>query len=323
MGYCPLISEDLERLVAHIHRLLEEESVEVTWNKRISDPDNPDQLRQVDVLIRREGFVTHVECRSHKRKQDVTWVEELIGRRQSLGADLIIAVSDAGFTEGAKKKAETHGIVLRELRELSENEVSSWGKKVKLSIKWLHFDDLSFEFYLDSRSQSIPTSDRILQVLSSAGGGLYSIFEAVKKGLDRNGITKERMSYTAPFTVDLTVDNCVICGVEVDMQAWLTEEMLEVPSVFEYRSATEDATDKKISISASEQNTLRVCQSDDEVSVIIDFSKIHPPCNGMLYRFKSEFDRKVRFRQFQLLDKRLPAIELKNLRVTVGVPRDD
>ena len=66
-----------------IHQLLEIEGSTVTWNDHIPDPDNPSRPRQIDVSIRRDGSLTLVECRIHKDPQDVTWVEELMGRRTS------------------------------------------------------------------------------------------------------------------------------------------------------------------------------------------------------------------------------------------------
>src|ERR1700737_3927288 len=104
----PAFKQRIER----IHRLLEAEDPQVIWKDHIPDPDNPTQSRQIDVSIRRDGSLTHVECRIHKEPQDVTWIEERIGRRASLRADAVIAVSSSGFTQGAQLKAEAHGIIL-------------------------------------------------------------------------------------------------------------------------------------------------------------------------------------------------------------------
>src|SRR5437016_5800572 len=115
-------STAMEQQVERIKRLLEPQGAEVLWNEKIPDPDNPKQLRQIDVTIRRDGKLTHVECRVHQEPQDVSWIEELIGRRISLGADAVIAVSASGYTEGAILKANAKGIILRELSTLSEDE---------------------------------------------------------------------------------------------------------------------------------------------------------------------------------------------------------
>jgi hypothetical protein len=111
--------KQMERQVERIERLIAQEGSEVTWNDRIPDPDNPRQRRQIDITIRRDGRLTIVECRMEKSPQDVTWIEQLMGRRESLHADSVIAVSASKFTKGAIMKADAHGIILRNLATLS------------------------------------------------------------------------------------------------------------------------------------------------------------------------------------------------------------
>jgi hypothetical protein len=79
-------SDEFEIMIARIHELLEGEDASVEWNEKIPDPDNQEQMRQVDVLIRKNGFTSLIECRLHKEPQNVKWIEELIGRRISLDA---------------------------------------------------------------------------------------------------------------------------------------------------------------------------------------------------------------------------------------------
>jgi HJR/Mrr/RecB family endonuclease len=112
-------SDAFEQQIQRIYELLADSGAEVTWNENIPDPDNPSQPRQIDVTIRRAGTLTLIECRQHKSRQDVQWIEELIGRRISLGAQAVIAVSSSGFTAGARAKASKHGVILRDLPELS------------------------------------------------------------------------------------------------------------------------------------------------------------------------------------------------------------
>src|ERR1700682_3606049 len=115
--------ESLERQIYRIHELLERSHDDVTWNDHIPDPDNPIQPRQIDITIRRDGKLTIVECRIHKEPQDVTWIEALIGRRMSLRASAVIAVSASGFTQGAQAKATQFGVILRDFDTLTQEEV--------------------------------------------------------------------------------------------------------------------------------------------------------------------------------------------------------
>ncbi len=147
-----------ERQIERIHRLLEAEESEVTWDDHIPDPDSPNRLRQIDVTIRRDGSLTLVECRLHKEPQDVTWIEELIGRRISLRADAVIAVSDSGFTKTAREKGSHHGVILRDFATLSSEEVQSWGKKWKLTVNYCEFFGVTVLLEIDTPRPSVPPS---------------------------------------------------------------------------------------------------------------------------------------------------------------------
>ena len=132
-------SQNFEKLVSRIHKLLSDEETEINWNEKIPDPDNPSQSRQIDILVKREGVITHIECRTHNKPQDVKWIEELIGRRLSLNADFIIAVSDSGYTKGAIAKAKKFEIILRNLRELDDEEILQWGRKSEITLTYYGF----------------------------------------------------------------------------------------------------------------------------------------------------------------------------------------
>ena len=120
-------SEKFELQIKRIHDLIEQPGSKVTWDDHIRDPDNPSQTRQIDITIGRDNTLTHIECRFRDKKQDVNWIEELMGRRISLKADAIIAVSAKGFTKGAIAKAKSYGIILRDIISLTEEEIREWG----------------------------------------------------------------------------------------------------------------------------------------------------------------------------------------------------
>lgn len=97
----PRASDTFEQRIHRIHELLEGSNAIVTWDDKVPDPENPKRPRQIDVTIKRGRHVTLIECRIHHKRQDVKWIEELIGRRASLHAHSVIAVSASGFTAGA------------------------------------------------------------------------------------------------------------------------------------------------------------------------------------------------------------------------------
>lgn len=150
--------QKFERQIERIHQLLEGKGSNVTWNDHIPDPDNPRQLRQIDISIRRDGSLTLVECRLHKEPQDVTWIEELMGRRISLGAEAVIAVSSSGFTKTAQEKAKNYGIILRDFAGLSREEVENWGRKWKLVVNYCEFANVRCALVVDGpRPSATPT----------------------------------------------------------------------------------------------------------------------------------------------------------------------
>lgn len=148
-------SELFEKMVARIHSILEGSGSTVTWDDKIIDPDNEKRTRQVDATIRTGNFLTIVECRIHKNKQDVKWIEELIGRRISLNADAVLAVSSSGFTEGAILKAKKYGIVTRDFISLTEEEIRRWGKVSEIILNYVKFINPKLTLRLKHKSTNV------------------------------------------------------------------------------------------------------------------------------------------------------------------------
>lgn len=144
------VSDDFEKQIKRIHDVLVQDTGTVTWNDKISDPDNPKQSRQIDISVTRADGLIHIECRHHKTAQDSKWIEELYGRKVSLGAVAMIGVSSSGFTEGAVKKAKRLGIFLCNLSHLTESEILSWGKKTTVRFIYYIFSNLEICFFLKS-----------------------------------------------------------------------------------------------------------------------------------------------------------------------------
>ena len=57
-----------------------------------------------------------IECRDHRRGSDLKWIDELIGKYNSLPVDRIVAVSRQGFSKSALAKADAHRIETRTLK---------------------------------------------------------------------------------------------------------------------------------------------------------------------------------------------------------------
>jgi hypothetical protein len=297
-------SEDFEHLIERIHMLVESEDSIVTWNDRIIDPDNPDQLRQIDVTIARQGHLTHVECRFHRTPQDVKWIEELIGRRASLKADAMIAVSASGFTEGATKKAEAHGIILRTLHTLSEQEIRDWGRVTNVEVIYYEFTDTVVEFRIaaDARIRGPLISDEHGKPVN-----YRALFKSVMhmladnaslKNIGESDIIKFHSTVDAPVFL---VDGIKSTGCMVDTNVRRIVRKLSLASVVAY--AAPDGVDltENANVQHFDAEGFEILQNSDEVAVVVDLTDAPPPPRCLLHTVWFDFGRVITTRWFKLI----------------------
>ncbi|MEU1519916.1 restriction endonuclease [Streptomyces sp. NPDC005811] len=124
----PKAGRGLEELVATLEEILADSAVEVRSPDHIDGKSG--SSREVDVSLRaRVGSVevlVILECRDRGRSQDIEWIDQLIGKRDDVGASKAVAVSRAGFTSGAQKRAEQGAIELRTLDSVTRETVWGW-----------------------------------------------------------------------------------------------------------------------------------------------------------------------------------------------------
>lgn len=122
-------SREFEKLVASLEKELSEISVEVKSPDFIYDKV-AEEYGEVDVSLRHNidshEILTAIECRYRKKKQDVTWIEQIATKRDDIGANNAIAVSSKGFSGGARKKAHGKSIELRTLVKINPKEIIEW-----------------------------------------------------------------------------------------------------------------------------------------------------------------------------------------------------
>src|ERR1700722_2279651 len=97
--------KQFEQLVARIESDASKEGLKVvspdrirckiTGRKREGDASTRGRIGTADLLIA-------IECRKRHTKQDVTWIEQLAAKRDSIGASCTIAISLHGFTAAAE-----------------------------------------------------------------------------------------------------------------------------------------------------------------------------------------------------------------------------
>ena len=101
--------------------------------------DEGKQIAEFDIEIRGKVGSTNIawliECRDRLSQgtAPASWIEQLVGRRSRFGFNKVTAVSTTGFSDGAAEFARTAGIEIREVKELSPDEFSSWLQLRELS----------------------------------------------------------------------------------------------------------------------------------------------------------------------------------------------
>lgn len=83
--------------------------------------------REVDVVVRRKvgehEVIIAVECRDHRRKATVEWVEQMAMKHDALPTSKLVLFSRSGFSQAAAKKARSLGI---DTYSLSASEENDW-----------------------------------------------------------------------------------------------------------------------------------------------------------------------------------------------------
>lgn len=156
----PKRSNSFQKLIFFVKQQVAEDAV-VTESKYLQDFLSGAD-REVDICIERviggHKIIISIECRDHKRKADVKWIEEMKSKHERLPTNALVLVSKMGFTKEAKTIADKYGIETLTIEEVNEettthlfgNHGSVWAKLVALNptkvvIRLLPTDDLPSE----------------------------------------------------------------------------------------------------------------------------------------------------------------------------------
>jgi hypothetical protein len=140
-----------EKLVARIEQVLAPDAV-------VKSPDKIKDLvtgsrRDVDASIRLKVGSTQilitVECRKRSRLQDDTWIEQLATKKQKIGAARTIAVSSTPFSSPAVTTAALFGIDLRQVSQISADDIRAWAIPPSLVVYELVQNVVAFEVGMD------------------------------------------------------------------------------------------------------------------------------------------------------------------------------
>jgi len=116
---------EFERFVAMIEAGLGHRGALIRCPDRLRDAVTG-KLREVDACLRHpDGTLVIIECRLRKRVQDDTWIEQLATKREKVRAHVAVAVSSEGFSASAIKTAAYYGILLRQMADVTTDEVAA------------------------------------------------------------------------------------------------------------------------------------------------------------------------------------------------------
>ena len=283
--------KEFEKRIHWLHELIERNKSVASWNDRIVDPDNPDRSRQIDVLIKTARSRVIVECRFRSRPQDVTWIEELIGRRASLEVDGVIAVSSSGFTEGAIAKARKFGIVLRDFSSISMEEVRSWGSAKRVSAIFARYSNvvvdatLARDHTVDPRS--LGRNQELLRAI------LLTLAKASSDVASRLPIGQATDFHLRMSSSDLPSCNLPLLYIRITGAVVLFEQRVDVLSVTGYGAPWESHGERDVVIEEFDMKSTRIAQREDAVSIVFDMSGIESPENCFFQGLNADMGKVV------------------------------
>ncbi len=156
-----------QKAIHYIHDQLKDSNVVVIESAEMYEINSdPPTKREIDVLIEKivnnKVFRIAIECRDRGKTDDIQWIDCLIGKFINLPVHKIIAVSKSGFSKSAVKKAESFGIELRTLNDITSMDWKSEYQKLGFCELKMTFKIDRYEFNIEGNpSISITPEDKI------------------------------------------------------------------------------------------------------------------------------------------------------------------
>jgi hypothetical protein len=122
----PKRSNDFQKMILRIYSQMKSTDSTVEESVLLVEK-NTDEKREIDILISINSFNSvmriAIECRGRKKKDDIQWIDELVGKYRDLDVNKVVAVSKSGFSKGAIEKAKQNNI---DTLTLKEAETIDW-----------------------------------------------------------------------------------------------------------------------------------------------------------------------------------------------------
>lgn len=300
-------SEEFEQRIHRVLGLIEGSGAEVTWDARIPDPDNPSQQRQIDISIKRDGFLTLSECRQHKERQDVKWIEELYGRKVSLNAANVIAVSSSGFTHGAILKARRLGVALRDLKDLTPEEVANWGCTIEMKVYYYQYDRLKLVLCFREAHARALDNQKVAEELKTYPGR-QSMFNASLEQFDKESMAlEERLKKRYTFEIKMKLEDFHLSGQPVELvefsgESQLKEMEMRLPVALAYGAPQEGPASRDTLLQKMpDSETGFILHGSDRLATVIDLSKLQLPPNAQFRYARMTASQEVEHDSFELI----------------------
>jgi predicted metal-binding protein len=290
-------SKDFEQLVFRIIKILEDEGSAITWNASIPDPDSPDNPRQIDILIEKNDKKTHVECRFRKKPQSSNWVEELYGRKTSLKVDSIIGVSVSGFYKPAIVKARSLGVIIRDFKSITDDEIRSWGNFARVKGHYIQLIKPKFEVFIPKKSKPITNTEKETKKYmfelekQNILSGFFSNFakiayqEAQKYDLGNGAVSPIRV-HQLHFPEIMNVLNRDLSVIRMSSQFRVLVAKMDVAYAGLYGEPKGLSNSHEAMIQNFPAKDWELIKTNNEVNLQLDISSINHPDNCILEKFE-------------------------------------
>jgi hypothetical protein len=309
-------SDAFEQLNARVSKLIHGANAQVTWNANIPDPDDVTQTRQIDALIEKGGLRTGVECRDREAAQSVMWVEELVGRKQSLKLDAMIGVAVNGFTPLARTKAKRYGIALYDFHALSDPEIASWGGLARVEAVFVQFDPLNIVAAIPNALAPQVAVDVSFQ--KDGKDGYAAVMDAIRDGAAAHqGATGVTDLAPAGYTVDgipVRILNAGYMGrLVTEVATCSAVEMIGPPGL--------SAAIREISVQRFDHSVPQIIRKQDEAILVVDVDALRAPPNSILHELRVIFPVVTTVREYELIGSRRITTSANSIMLqVVGIP---
>lgn len=205
----PRRTNEFQALIKRIYQQLQDTGGKIIESAMLKEREGNTE-REVDILMEETvcGFPIRIamECRGRKGKDDIEWIDGLIGKYQDLPVNKIVVVSKSGFSSGARTKAAAHDIATYTLEQALETDWPAQFKRLGIAKICRHavpeeiilFIDPPLGELLDLSARIIGENGEQLGTVDDMGKAMY---DAMQQQINKE--ISERFLKEFPTLADL------------------------------------------------------------------------------------------------------------------------